>query len=237
MSTLLKVVARTIPDNPLLVRKHITKDLYVPRLVYLSKTIVEPHCFLEEMNAGKARNKGFEIDINIPDSETVKVELEKDIERTITWTEVHLSLRGHRVSNGHKEYVIPYRTSKLREMRAELAYALDSPLSLVGYEKLTNLIKDEIEYWKTHDMKKQNIVPIILIILGIDESTDETYSREIFYIKKFNEEKLLVVDSNDNQIEIKLDKEIYETGIICSFILFLPSNVYIYDAETNEKLI
>ena len=86
MSALPKVIARATTDDPLLVCKRPTKDLYVSRTVYMNKTVSEPHSSFEEMAASEAREKGFKVDPAIPDDKIVRVEWIEDVEKKLNWT-------------------------------------------------------------------------------------------------------------------------------------------------------
>lgn len=240
MSTLPKVIARTISDNPLLVCKRPTKELFVPYIIYHTKTVTEPQSSVKQMPAGKARNKGYDIQQNIADNKLVKIEWVEYIDKEITWIEQRLKARGYHVERDGKEIVLPRRGRRHVTMRAELADACDAPLSLVCYEKLQKLVMDEISHWKNHNMLCEDVRPIVLVLLGLieyDDGMHKTYPRDIYYIKKFDEYNMIVIDSNDNEIEIQLEKNVYKSGVVSRFIVFLPANVRIFDSVTEDILL
>jgi hypothetical protein len=240
MSSSLKVIARTLSDDPLLVRRRPTKELFVPHRIYYTRTVIEPRSSFENMTARKARRKGFEVSANIPDDKLVRIEWVEDIERKITWYEQRLRTRGHRIKSDDKEIIIPRRKQRHITMRAELADAIDDPLTYIRYDKLRKLIKEEIDHWRNNNMLGENPRPIILVFLGLNEDssgTHTTYSRDIYFIKNFDEYNMIVVNCNDKEFEINFEKNVYETGVISQFIVFLPANMHMYDSVTGENLV
>jgi hypothetical protein len=216
-----KVVARSVPDNPLLVRKRLIKDSYVPRTIYYTKIITQPRIVFEETSAQD-------------DHQMVET-----VEREIIWSEVRLVKRGRTIEKKGRQIYIPSKTHRQKTIRAEFADAKASPLSYVKYDKLVKLVKQETRYWKHHNMCKGNIRPLVLVLLGIRENEDGTYHtfvRDAFYIKQFDATRMVIVDSKDIEIELYLEKDVFKSGLTSQFILFLPANVHFYDDQGQELL-
>lgn len=235
-----KVIARSVPDDPLLVRKRLIKDIFVPRTNYYTKIIVQPQTVFEEMTAQDARERGYEVDPNIAPHKMVKVEFVENVEHKITWSEVRLVKRGRIIEKRGRKIYIPPKTRRQKIIRAEFADAMASPLFYVKYDKLVKLIKQEIDYWKQRDMSEGDIRPLVLVLLGIRENEDGTYhtfTRDAFYIKQFDTARMIIVDSKDNEIELFLEKDVFKSGLTSRFILFLPANVHFYDSQGQEQLL
>jgi len=235
-----KVVARSVPDNPLLVRKRLFKDSLVPRTIYYTKIITQPRTVFEEMSAQDARKKGYKVDPNVAPHQTVKIELVENVEHKITWTEVRLVKRGRIIEKKGRQIYIPPKTHRQKTIRAEFADAMASPLSYVKYDKLAKRLKQETDYWKQHNMSKGNIRPLVLVLLDIRENEDGTYhtfARDAFYIKQFDTTRMVIVDSKGIEIELSLEKDVFKSGLTSRFVLFLPANVHFYDAQGQDQLL
>ena len=227
------LVARALPDqDSWLVRKRIAKDIYTPKNLLFTQIISEPRQVFEEMNAGEAREKGFKVDPKVPDMKVVRVEWLEDVERTVTWSETRLVFRG----KVQRRVIIPRRTSKPVTIKLELAAAREAPLSFVGYDKLIDLIQEEINFGKNHNLDTQPIKPVALVLLGVRSGkTQEAYSREVFFIKSYTDDKMSVVDSADRAYEIELTPDVLAQSTLTSCILFFPNNIKLY--STDDKII
>lgn len=236
MSGSQQLVARVIKDDPWMKSVCVAKDVYVPKEYHYVRTTTDKQTRIEEMTAEKARAEGYEVDDLVDDDIVVPVEITENVENKIKWSETRLHFRG-KLSGG-----VAYapRSSKPQRLREELADALETPLSFVGYPNLIEKIDAHIAHCRQSDMKTTEIIPKVLVLLGLSE-TDETdtnetraFTRNVFYIEKYTKRQMTVADSQDQHYELNLDEGVVEQGRIREFILFLPSNVQFVDKNSHE---
>jgi hypothetical protein len=226
-----KVLAKSIPDFPWMVRGRPYLDLYTPKRVLYKRSVIENVTFKEEMTAEEARKKGFELDPGTNNKEILKLEWTEAVPKKIGWTELRLDYRS------------PDKClcrGQITKMRAELAYAAESPFALLPHQRLAELIENETEHWKENDMFGKKVHPIILSFLEInedEESETDVKVRDTFYITKYSETSMEVSNSSDQTFEIEFEKGVVASGIVRRFILFLPSNVHLFDPDDGKRLL
>lgn len=246
MSVSQKVIARAIKDDPWLVSAHPPKEMYAPRSVRCKKIVKRSIPVEATVTAKEAREHGVELEPGIPDDQMVVVEVPQEIEEEQTWWETRLCFNGRLVrdsSNSERSIAIPQRAHR-QKMREEIAAAIESPLSFVHYEKLVDLIDQEIDHWKSTNMNGRVQRPIVLVLLGLHEPEDEKdsdvndriYSRDVYFIKQYSSSRLLLVSPRNEEVEVELEPGILDLCYSHNFILFVPSNVHFYDLD-GEMLV
>lgn len=210
------LVARITPDDPLLVRQRLCKDVYTKKLLTFSKTVT--YYQDEYVSAQEARSRGYQVD-----DKAVLVKVSKPCTRQVEWLEYRLVKRAKTREKKGRIYVIPPKTCRPRTTRAEFADARQSPMYYA--KDVADRVKQEVDWWKTHNMGTP--APVALVLLGLKENSDGTYityTRAAYYIVEHGIGYMVLQDTKGNQA--KLDtKGLYQHALIMRFILFLPSNV------------
>lgn len=238
MSASKQIVARVIKDNPWMTSRCVAKDVYIPKEYHYVRSSWEQETRTEKMKAKKARKKGYEVDDYVDDEAVVPIEITETVEHKTHWSETRLHFRG-KVS-GNVAYAP--RSSRPQKLREELADAVETPLSFVGYSYLLKKIDSQIAHFRQNDMKTPYIIPKVLVLLGLNESSEadfgetRAYARNVFYIEKYSRRQMSLTDSQDQHYELSLDEGIVEQGQIRQFILFLPSNVQFVDKDSGGIL-
>lgn len=240
MALSFRFASRLNLDNPWMIRDHFTKDLYGPVVENFSTVVTHEVAEPEMMEAGKARDEGFKVDPSVPDGQTISVNWIRDVEEIVTWTESRMHLRGREIySKEDPDKVVGFhmpRESRIRSVRLEFAAAAKAPLRFLP-QKLIEAIEDETEYWADHDMNRAVIPPLVFVLLGVKEPSLEVFARSVFYIDRDSYDTLFVTAANGEKGKIRLSHEARQACLTRRFILFAPSNLALFDSQTNEKVV
>lgn len=223
MSTRRVVVAKAFQDKPWLVRARVPRDPYVENSIQLSRTVNVEKKFKKILTAKAAREKDIEIDPAYKDEEKVDVEWTEIIPTVINWGEKRLVPR-HSVQGNHQV------------IRQELFEAAKDPLGYIFHDRLIQLIEDEIEQWKSQDMSGQKIHPLVLVFMSHDGEGNAA-ARDVFYIKSYQSDSMVVSNSEDQDFEILFEKDVLKSGLTRRFALFLPENVHLVETNSDEILL
>lgn len=245
MSSNQKVIARAIKDDPWLVSARPPKEMYAPSAVQCTKIVKRSIPVVAQVTAKEAREHGVELSTDIPDDQIVDVEVPEEIDEEQTWWETRLCFNGRLVRADEETdsvVAVPQRGNR-KKMREEIATAIESPFDFVHYETLINIVHEEIDHWKSNNMHNQTQRPIVLVLLGLYEPEDEqdfedrTYSRGVYFIKKYSVPKLVLISPQYEEIEVEMSSELINLCHQHNFILFAPANIHFYDYFTDEELV
>ena len=225
MTSFQKTIAKALPDQPWLVRARIPRDVYVKRNLPFSRKINVDKKFKKLLTAKQAREKDIEIDPAYKDDEKIEVEWTEKVPTVISWFEERMCSRG-KIREG----------SCPQTIRQELYEAAKAPMSYIPYDRLAQLIEDETEQWTCSNMSGQNVHPLVLAFMDLDEN-GVAITRDVFYIKSYDTTSMVVSNSSDHDFEIELEPGVLDLGITRQFITFLPSNVRLFDVNTDEVLL
>ena len=226
MASYRKASAVRVRDSSWCVRARIPLDFYSPQFIHRKRTFVENIEFKEKMTGREARDKGFEIDHWTADNEVLDLKWIEAVTKTEHWKELLLRERAKKFGN-------------VGNMRTELYTAAQDPLSYLPRGRLSEVVENEIEHWKTHDMNQKDIHPRIVAFMNLEEVEEEEVVsvRDVLYIKDYGTKVMTVTNSRDQTFEIELVEGLLNEGIVRSFILFLPSNIKLIDPTTNKLLL
>lgn len=244
MSSVKKVIARAVQDDPWLVSARPPKEMYVPNTIQCRKVVKHLIPVSAQVTAKEAREHGVELGAEIADEEMVEVEVPEEVEEEKVWWETRLCFNGRLVrADEETESVvaIPQRGHR-QKMREEIATAIEAPLNYVHYEKLIRIIQEEIDHWKSNNMYGQAQRPLVLVLLGTHEAQDDqdleerTYSRSVYFIKSCSPTQLQLVNPRNEELEVQLGPGMLELCYQHNFILFAPSNLHFYDYYSDEEV-
>ena len=237
-----KVIARAIKDDPWMVSARPPKEMYVPGAVQCSRVVKRVIPVAAQVTAKEAREHGVELASGVPDNQIVDVEVPEEIEEEQSWWETRLCFKGRLVQMDEKPesvVAVPQRGHR-QKMREEIAAAIESPLSFVHYDKLVELVLEEIDHWKSNNMHSHVQRPIVLVLLGVREREDDhdnddpTYSRSVYFIKKYSLPKMILVSPKNEELEVELEPGTIDLCHEHNFVLFAPANLHFYDTNDEE---
>lgn len=238
MDTAYHLTARLLPDNPWLIRARLAKDYFKEKRVEIFEDVYEEIVEKETMTVEEARGKGCKVDPNLSVSDLIEVEWITRIKKVKGHYETRLQSNTKRDEGDWEQCATPSRESRIQNVRVELASAAENPRSYVSSNKLRELIDDEIEHWRNHNMSKSNVHPIVMVLLGVyDRKGENIFVRDTFYIEEYKNNKLTVITETNKYIIIDISPEIYNKCIIRNFTLFTPSNFHLYTIDSGEKVI